>query len=238
MQWFATGEDFGMLSVWDASRDVGVFWYNWQIGGIVFSAPQRMEERRMTTTGMQRMTLEELRALSEGPPYYEYEEGELILVASYTAEHQDIVGALAYLFRQFVRQHRLGRVVMEVDVYLPDGRGYIPDLAYLATEQLHLLNPTDHKIHGSPDLVVEVTSSTPARDRVHKFRVYYVNGVPWYWIIDSNTLAIEEYHATPQGYLRVASVAAGEEFRPQLFPGLVVNLVGLLGVEPPDSPPA
>jgi Uma2 family endonuclease len=124
------------------------------------------------------MTLEELRALSEGPRYYEYEEGELILVASYTAEHQDIVGALAYLLRQFVRQHRLGRVVMEVDIYLPDGRGYIPDLAYLATEHLHLLNPTDHKIPGSPDLVVEVTASTPARDRVHKFRVYYGNGVP------------------------------------------------------------
>jgi Uma2 family endonuclease len=83
-----------------------------------------------------------------------------------------------------------------------------------------------------------VTSSTPARDRVHKFRVYYDNGVPWYWIIDSNTLAIEEYHATSQGYLRTASVAAGEEFRPQLFSGLAINLVGLLGVEPPTSPSA
>jgi Uma2 family endonuclease len=192
----------------------------------------------MATTGVLRMTLEEFRALPEGPPYYEYEEGELILVASPTPEHQDIVSELSHVLRQFVRQHQLGRVVMEVDVYLPDGRGYIPDLAYLAAEHLHLLNPTDHKIHGSPDLVVEVTSSTPARDRVHKFRVYYDNGVPWYWIIDSNTLAIEEYHATSQGYLRTASVAAGEEFRPQLFSGLAINLVGLLGVEPSTSPSA
>src|SRR5512132_865697 len=192
----------------------------------------------MATTGVQQMTLEEFRALPEGPPYYEYEEGELILVASPTPEHQDIVSELSYVLRQFVRQHQVGRVVMEVDVYLPDGRGYIPDLAYLAAEHLHLLNPTDRKIHGSPDLVVEVTSSTPARDRVHKFRVYYANGVPWYWIIDSNTLAIEEYHATTQGYLRTASVAAGEEFRPQLFLGLAINLVGLLGVEPPASPSA
>jgi Uma2 family endonuclease len=192
----------------------------------------------MATTGAQRITLEEFRALPEGPPYYEYEEGALILVASYTAEHQDIVGVLSHVLRQFVRQHHLGRVVMEVDVYLPDGRGYIPDLAYLAAEHLHLLNPTDRKIHGSPDLVVEVTSSMPARDRVHKFRVYYANGVPWYWIIDSNTLAIEEYHATPQGYLRMANVAAGEEFRPQLFPGLAIDLVNLLGAQPPASPPA
>jgi Uma2 family endonuclease len=187
----------------------------------------------MATTDVRRMTLEEFRALPEGPPYYEYEEGELILVASPTPEHQDIIGVLWHVLWQFVRQHQMGRVVMEVDVYLPDGRGYIPDLAYLAPAHLHLLHLTDRKIHGSPDLVVEVTSSTPARDRVHKFRVYYGNGVPWYWIIDSNTLAIEEYHATPQGYLRTASIAPGEDFQPQLFAGLVINLVALLGVEPP-----
>jgi Uma2 family endonuclease len=192
----------------------------------------------MATAGLQRMTLEEFQALPEGPPYYEYEEGELILVASPTPEHQDVVGELSHVLRRFVRQQQLGRVVMEVDVYLPDGRGYIPDLAYLATEHLHLLSPTDRKIHGSPDLVVEVTSSTAARDRVHKFRVYYDNGAPWYWIIDSNTLAIEEYHATPQGYLRTASIAVGEEFQPRLFPGLNMNLAALLDVEPPASPSA
>jgi Uma2 family endonuclease len=195
-----------------------------------------LEEKLMATTAVQRMTLEDFRALPEGPPYYEYEDGELILVASPTPEHQDIVSELSHLLRQFVRQHQLGRVVMEVDVYLPDGRGYIPDLAYLTTEHLHLLNPTDRKIHGAPDLVVEVTSSMPARDRVHKFRVYYGNGVPWYWIVDSNTLAIEEYHATAQGYLRTASIGPAEVFQPQLFPGLAINLSVLLGVEPPPSP--
>jgi Uma2 family endonuclease len=192
----------------------------------------------MAMASVQRMTLEEFRALPEGPPYYEYEEGELILVASPTPEHQDVMGVLWNVVWQFVRQQQMGRVVMEVDVYLPDGRGYIPDLAYLSTERMHLLHPTDRKIHGSPDLVVEVTSSTPARDRVHKFRGYYGNGVPWYWIIDSNTLAIEEYHATPEGYLRTASVALGEEFRPQLFPGLAINLAALLGMEPASGSPS
>jgi Uma2 family endonuclease len=48
----------------------------------------------MAMTGTKRMTLEEFRAMPEGPPYYEYEEGELILVASPTPEHQDVVGIL------------------------------------------------------------------------------------------------------------------------------------------------
>jgi Uma2 family endonuclease len=55
--------------------------------------------------------------------------------------------------------------------------------------------------------------------------------VAWYWIIDGETLAIEEYRATPEGYVRVASVIAGEEFRPALFPGLTINLTALLGIE-------
>jgi Uma2 family endonuclease len=190
------------------------------------------------TTGTSRLTLENYRALPEGPPFYEFDGGELIMVASRTPEHQDIVGVLGHALRQFVRQQQLGRVFMEVDVYLPDGRGYIPDLAFVATDRLHLLSPADRKIHGSPDLVVEVTSSAPERDRVHKFRVYYDNGVPWYWIIDSNTRAIEEYQSTPQGYLRTASIAAGEEFRPQLFPGLRLNLATSLDAPPPPSPTA
>jgi Uma2 family endonuclease len=57
----------------------------------------------MATTGAQSMTLEEFRALPEGPPYYEYEQGELILVASPTPEHQDVIGILWNVLWQFVR---------------------------------------------------------------------------------------------------------------------------------------
>lgn len=192
----------------------------------------------MDTTGTKLMTLEEFEVLPEGPPYYEFEEGEVILAPSATAEHQDIIVGVGYVLQQFVRAGQLGRVFVDIDVYLPDGRVYVPDISFLSADHLHLLGVTDRKIHGVPDLVVEVTSSVPGRDRVHKFRVYYRNGVPWYWIIDSLTLAIEEYHVTPQGYLRTASVAAGEEFHPQRFAGLALNLTALLGITPPPPPVA
>jgi Uma2 family endonuclease len=186
----------------------------------------------MATAVAQPMTLEQYRALPEGPPHFEFEEGELIPMTSPAPEHQTIVMLMGYRLWEFVRQQKSGEVFMEVDVYLPDGRAYIPDLSFLSTDRLHLVNPEDRKIHGAPDLAVEVTSSEPERDRVHKFRVYYDNGVPWYWIVDTATLAIEEYHATPQGYLRTASVGAGEEFHPQLFAGFKINLAALLGTAP------
>lgn len=186
----------------------------------------------MSATTSRRMTLEEFRALPEGPPYYEFEEGELILMVSPRAEHQDVIDAIVHPVKQYVRQKRMGRVFREVDVYLPDGRVYIPDLFFVSAARMAIFTPTDGKVHGSPDLVAEVTSSQPERDRVHKFRVYYDNGVPWYWLVDSETLSIEEYQATPEGYLRTASVAAGEEFQPRLFPGLTINLKAILEGEP------
>jgi Uma2 family endonuclease len=189
----------------------------------------------MATVSTQRMTLEQFRALPEGPPYFEFEEGELIPMPSPTFEHQDIVMRLGNRLWEFVRQEKLGRVFMGVDVYLPDGRCFIPDLSFLAADRLHLVSAIDRKIDGSPDLVVEVASSQPERDREHKFAVYYNNGVPWYWIVDQETLAIEEYHATPQGYQLTARVAAGEEFGPQLFAGLRLDLAALVGFTPPPA---
>ncbi|HZO86797.1 MAG TPA: Uma2 family endonuclease [Chthonomonadaceae bacterium] len=189
----------------------------------------------MTAIPTRHMTLEEFLALPEGPPHYEFEEGELIPLPSPTLDHQDILLALAMALKQFVDARQLGRVFMEVDVYLPDGRVLIPDLGFLSAERFSLINPVDRKIHGTPDLVVEITSEDPTRDRIHKFSVYFNNGVPWYWIIDSATLAVEEYRATPEGYLRVSSVGPGAAFQPRLFPGFAVNLAERLEVAAPET---
>ena len=76
--------------------------------------------------------------------------------------------------------------------------------------------------------MVEVVSSRPSRDRVERLNVYFAHKVVWYWLIDPDTLAIEEYQLTDAGYLRNASVAAGLEFKPLLFPNLTLNLSALV----------
>ena len=108
-----------------------------------------------------------------------------------TPRHQDVVGVLFAALR-FARGQGLGRAFLEPLVVLPDGRGYVPDVAFLSAGRMDLLPRENGPIH-STNLVVEVTSSQPARDRVHKFRTYYGNQVPWYWIIDPETLDLEEY---------------------------------------------
>jgi Uma2 family endonuclease len=177
----------------------------------------------------QKMSVEEFLTLPEGPPNYEFEEGEVILVVRPHAKHQKVVMRLSAALDNHVRSNDLGSVWIEIDVLLTKDRIYIPDIVYLAKEHLDRYQEEDGKIHGAPDLVIEIVSPhSLARDRVTKFNAYFSAGVPWYWIVDPEALTIEEYHAEEKGYLRTASVAEGESFRPGLFPELEINLQTLM----------
>lgn len=175
------------------------------------------------------MTLEQFVALPEGPPNFEFERGRVIPMASPTLPHQDVTFELTRVLKDFSRSRAPGLVFMGVDVFLPDEEHvYIPDVGFLSAPKVGMYSAEDKKIHGAPDLVVEVLSTEPDRDRVEKFRVYFDNAVSWYWIVDPEHRTIEEYHAMPEGYVRTASIMAGEEFRPRLFDGMAINLSTLL----------
>ena len=187
-------------------------------------------------------TLADFNALPEGPPDYEFDGGKLIAMPRPPPRHQKIVMRLGAALDQHVSAHAVGYVWPEVDVELSRRRVYVPDLTFLAQERRDIYSESRGRIMGAPDLVVEIVSPASAsRDRVAKFNAYREAGVPWYWLIDSQSLAIEEYRLMPEGYLAVARVAAGEVFRPQLFPELEVNLAELMGeavsveVEPQES---
>lgn len=168
---------------------------------------------------------EEFLKLPQGPPSCEYEKGEVICMPSAHGKHQRLLLRLGSLVDSHVVANHLGGVWIEVDVYLSEDLIYVPDIVYLSVEHLHRYNETDGKIHGVPDLVVEILSPYGiARDRITKLNNYFVSGVPWYWIIDPDSLTLEEYQAEANGYLRTASIEPGQIFRPKNFPSLEVNL--------------
>jgi len=176
------------------------------------------------------MSREEFEKLPEGPPFYDYIGGEAIEVNRPTGRHQDIVGIVWYALRSFLGERKLGRVWFDIDVLLPIGDTVGPDIVVLLSEHLDRYDEQKGDIVGVPDLVIEVSSpSTAEYDRVEKMQVYHQAGVPWVWMIDQDSLAIEEFQWTPEGYLRVKAVKGGDDFRPKLFPDLVLNLKALLG---------
>lgn len=176
------------------------------------------------------LSLADFDALPEGPPDYEFEGGRLIDMPRPHPRHQKVIMRLGAALDEHVSRAALGAVWPEIDVQLSRRRVYVPDLVFLSQSHGERYSPERGRIVGAPDLVVEIVSPASAsRDRVAKFNAYREAGVLWYWLIDSQSLAIEEYRLMPEGYLAVARVAAGEIFRPQLFPELGLNLAELMG---------
>ena len=182
-----------------------------------------------TSTVIQRLwTQAEYRRLPEGPPYYELEDGELIEMVRPRGQHQVLIGELYAAISAHVRKECLGKIWPEVAVFLTPRHVYIPDLSFLLTENRSRFGD-DVAIEGPPDLVVEVISpSTSSRDKVYKLRVYHAAGVPWYWLIEAESLLVTEYRYTPDGYLVNQIVLPEDVFKPALFPGLALPLAELV----------
>jgi Uma2 family endonuclease len=174
------------------------------------------------------LTLEEFMALQEPEEGdvrgYEYEDGRLIPMPPVYVPQSSAWGDLFGDLRQHVKQHGLGKVWLDVILYLdPKGRRrYFPDIVYLANDRLDQLK--GKIIVGPPTLVVEVTTEdSQERDREQKMKAYHKAGVPWYWIADVVTRQIEEYRWTEAGYELVSQTSFEDSFTPQLFPGLTLT---------------
>jgi Uma2 family endonuclease len=57
---------------------------------------------------------------------------------------------------------------------------------------------------------------------------YHRSGVQWVWFVDQETLTVEEFQWTPEGYLLRQVVKGGDVFRPKALEGFEVNLKRLL----------
>lgn len=159
----------------------------------------------------------------DSPDCYEIIEGDLFLPPSPGFAHQDIVGNLLFELQTYAREHDAGFVLTApLDVIIDEHQSVQPDIIFIAKERKEIIKTW---IEGPPDLVVEVASpSTSARDRVLKSRVYAKFGVRHYWIIDPIGKSLEAFKLAGEHYTLIGSAADGEEFEPELFPGLTIEL--------------
>ena len=185
-----------------------------------------------------KMSIEEFYALSEGPPYYEFEDGELIEMNRPTPRHQRVLLKLAIVIEEYISMYGLGRLYPEVNVEFSPSKVYTPDLVFYTAEDVRIVD--EHStLTQPPTLVVEIlSSSTTVRDMTRKLKTYCEAGVAWYWLIDPEQLTVIEYHLAESGRYEVtACVETGQVFCPGVFEGLEIDLAAMMGDEPPDSEP-
>jgi Uma2 family endonuclease len=135
-------------------------------------------------------TEEDYLPLAERNRIVELSEGELVIPAMPTSEHQTIVGNSYVALRSYIKAHNLGKVAMApLPVRLWEGKYREPDV-------LVMLNEHRSRIHSQywdvPDLVVEVLSpATQHTDRTQKLLEYAQAGIAEYWIVSPETKTVQ-----------------------------------------------
>ena len=127
-------------------------------------------------------------------PSYEIIGGEKIMAPSASSYHNAVMGGFYVDIVNYLRKNNCGYVFTDnVDVYLPDGSKYKPDLVVITRENFGIIEWRG-AIHGVPDMVVEVLSkSTRKKDLTVKKDSYEKNGVKEYWIVDPYMEIIDVY---------------------------------------------
>ena len=127
---------------------------------------------------------------------YEIIGGEKIMAAAAANPfHGRLLFRLARILDDYTFDNKNGCVFTDnVDVYLPDGNIFRPDLTVVTKENVGIIN-WKKAIYGVPDMVVEVLSkSTHKNDWTIKKDVYESNGVKEYWIINPWAKIITVFH--------------------------------------------
>lgn len=166
-------------------------------------------------------TYEDYLALPDDGRRYEIIEGVLYVTNAPNSDHQFTVTELAAELRNYVKAHKLGRVlVAPFEVHLAQRtRPVQPDIIFVRAGRW----PSGRVAYfsGAPDLIVEVVSPSSARtDRVIKFTAYELAGVPEYWIANPHARTVEVYTLSNNEYALLGEFAGDELIQSAVLEGI------------------
>ena len=152
---------------------------------------------------------EEYLEASEANPLLrvEYIDGEIYMSPAPRPIHQRVSRNLFVLLYHYATDHKFREVLFApLDVEFQfRGNTMQPDLIFIRQERIESI-VGEKRLHGPPDLLVEVLSPENQRlDRKVKLPAYARHKVPEYWIADWDDQAVEVYLLDGDTY-RVAGI--------------------------------
>lgn len=177
----------------------------------------------MLTAADNLVTVDDYRALPEGPPHYQLIQGRLLMSPSPNRYHQDVCRNLLVLLQNFLDDHPLGVVYQSPsDVYLTSYDAYQPDLYFVSNANAAILSPQGAA--GAPELVIEVLSQGTAHyDRELKRKIYAQAGVKELWLIDPEAKEIQVHQLNPPADKTPTLHGGDASFETPLLPGLLIS---------------
>jgi Uma2 family endonuclease len=122
----------------------------------------------------------------------EFIEGHIILQATPTLQHQDIVGNLLFEFKKYFKGKTCKPFIAPFDIILEneneEPKRVQPDLFVLCDNY----DATKNEFNGVPTLVIEVISpSNAGNDFVTKLNLYQRFAVSEYWIVSPKNKSVQ-----------------------------------------------
>ena len=141
--------------------------------------------------------------------------------------HQRISNNLTGCFYENMKRKPCNVFQAPFDVRLPiasakkDSTVVQPDLCIICDES----KLDSRGCNGTPDLMVEITSSNNSKHDVHtKFNLYQEAGVKEYWIIEPNDKIILVYTLVNSEFIGLKPQVEGENIKSPLFPELNIAI--------------
>jgi Uma2 family endonuclease len=155
----------------------------------------------------------------------EWVDGEVVVMAPVSSQHQFVSLFLVRLLSEYVEHHGLGSVFFE-DFNMktparPSGRNL--DVMFVSTA--HRDRIKSNHLDGPADLAIEIVSpDDPDRDRLDKFIEYERGGVGEYWLIDPLQQRAEFFRLGSAGRFEALAVSDEGILRSDVVTGFWIRV--------------
>ncbi len=174
------------------------------------------------TVDLKHLTYEEYLALPEMKARYSIVDGELVMAAAPTPEHQTVVQETFVKIDAFVREHRLGRVFLaplDIVIRRDPLRTRQPDVMFISNARRYIIGR--QVIEGGPDLVIEILSPTNTRrDLAERLHDYQRIDVREAWVISPEARVVEVLQLSPERIERSGLYGLGDAIVSPVLPEL------------------
>lgn len=174
------------------------------------------------TVDLKHLTYDVYLAMPEMMARYSIIDGELVMAAAPTLNHQTILLELSLKLTPFVRERQLGWVfIAPVDIVIRRDplRTRQPDLLFISHERRSIMTP--QVIEGGPDLIIEILSpSNTRRELQEKLEDYQTIGVREAWVISPQGRTVEVLQLSAEAIQRAGLYGLGDAITSQVLPDL------------------
>lgn len=157
---------------------------------------------------------------------YEIIDGELFMTRSPHRRHQQVCGKIFAKLDAW-SSSGLGEAIITPGVIFSEADSVIPDVVWVSRERLAQIEDEAGHLTSAPELVVEVLSAgkqNERRDKEAKLKLYSVQGVREYWIVDRLTKQVEVYRREKARLILVATLLSDDEISSPLLPGFCCSI--------------